>query len=292
MSQPREYDNLLKYLAEHYPAEIASWLLGKPITRVGILKSELSLQPIRADAVHLLELDDEILHVEFETDPNDSDPPLPLRLLDYFVRIYRRERKPVRQVVIVLAETKAYIPEEFHVGDTRHGYRVVKLWEQDPAPLLAHEGLLPLAVLARTEQPEQLVMDVAAKVSKIVDVSQRSELTTAAHILAGLRIDRDLVSQLFRREVMMQSVTYREILAEGELIGEQRGEQRGVQLGEQHGRLAVIERLLKHRLGIIPKSAQTKLVTLASPELDQLSEALLDFQSVEDLTRWLKIQHR
>jgi len=43
MTRPREYDNLLKYLAEHYPAALASWLLGKPVTRVRVLKTELSL---------------------------------------------------------------------------------------------------------------------------------------------------------------------------------------------------------------------------------------------------------
>ncbi|HEX4946779.1 MAG TPA: DUF4351 domain-containing protein [Blastocatellia bacterium] len=280
----REYDNLLKYLAEHYPADLATWLLGRAVTQVRLLKSELSLQPIRADAVQLLELDDEILHVEFETDPTDSDPPLDLRLLDYFVRLYRRERKPIRQVVIVLAETKAHIPEEFRVGDTWHRYRVIKLWEQDPAPLLAHEGLWPLAVLAYAKRPHQLLMEVAEKVSTIPREARRSDLTAAASILAGLRFKSDLVRRLFRKELMMQSAIYREILAEGELIGEQRGEQRG----ELHGRLAVIERLLNRRLGLIPKRAQAKLATLTLPELDELSEALLDFQSTQDLMRWLR----
>src|SRR5262245_30011523 len=117
MSEPSEYDNLLKYLAENYPTHLASWLLGKPVLALGehvrLLKTELSLQPIRADWVNLIVTTDEILHVEFETDPTKSEPPLPLRMLDYFVRIYRRERKLVRQVVIVLAETGALIPDEF-----------------------------------------------------------------------------------------------------------------------------------------------------------------------------------
>jgi predicted transposase YdaD len=139
-------------------------------------------------------------------------------------------------------------------------------------------------VLARTKRPRQLLMAVAEKVSTIADESQRSDLTAATSILAGLRFDPPLVRRLFRREIMMQSAIYREILAEGELIGEQRGEQRG----EQHGRLAVIERQLKRRLGVIPKRGQEKLNTLTLSELDELSEALLDFQSTEDLLRWLK----
>jgi predicted transposase YdaD len=251
MSHPHEYDNLLKYLAEHYPAALASWLLGKPVTRVKALKTELSLQPIRADAVHLLEIDDEILHVEFETDPTKSEPPLDLRMLDYFVRVYRRERKPVRQVVIVLAETGAQIPEEFHVGDTRHRYRVIRMWKQDPEPLLAHEGLWPLAVLARSEQPEQLLVEVAEKVSKIADESQRSDLTALEE-------------------------------------GEQRGEQRGIQRGERLGRLAIIQQMLTHRFGNIPPALQEQLSALSSPELDRLSAELLSFSSIDDLGRWLE----
>jgi predicted transposase YdaD len=284
MEHPHEYDNLLKYLAEHYPAALASWLLGKPVTRVRVLKTELSLQPIRADAVHLLEIDDEILHVEFETDPTKSEPPLDLRMLDYFVRVYRRERKLVRQVVIVLSETGAQIPEEFHVGDTWHRYRVIRMWKQDPEPLLAHEGLWPLAVLARSEQPEQLLMEVAEKVSKIADESERSDLTAAAGILAGLRFDRSLIRRLFREEIMMQSVIYREIVEESEQRGIQIGEQRG----ERLGRLAIIEQMLIHRFGSIPPEAREHLSALSSPELDRLSAALLGFSSIDDLGQWLE----
>lgn len=283
MAHAREYDNLLKYLAERYPAPLASWLLDKPVTEVRLLKSELSLQPIRADAVHLLEIDAEILHLEFETDPSDSEPPLPLRQLDYFVRIYRRERKPVRQVVIVLAETNTIIPAEFRVGDTWHRYRVVRMWEQDAAPLLAHPGLWPLAVLAHAAEPERLLVEIADKVSTITDSSQRNDLTAAAGILAGLRFDRDMVHRIFRREIMMQSVIYREIWEEGEQIGEQRG----LQIGEQHGRVAVIQRQLTRRFGPLPAAMAAQLPTLSLAELDQLGDALLDFNSVDDLTRWL-----
>jgi len=160
---------------------------------------------------------------------------------------------------------------------------VIRMWKQDPEPLLAHAGLWPLAVLARSEQPEQLLVEVAEKVSKIADESQRSDLTAAAGILAGLRFDRDLVRRIFRREIMMQSVIYREILEEGE--------QRGIRIGEQQGRLAVVQRQLTHRFGVVPAEAMEQLLALSLSELDQLSEALLDFSSTDDLIRWLE-KHR
>jgi len=223
-----EYDNLLKYLAENYAAQLAAWLLDKPAGQpVQLLKTELSLQPARADLLAICAGEPEILHVEFETDPTQSEPPLPLRMLDYFVRVYRRERRAVHQVVVVLAETRAEIPAEFHVGETRHRYRVLKLWEQDPAPLLAADGLLPLAVLAKAAQPVQLLTEIATRVSEIPNFDQRIDLTAAAGILAALRFDKPLVQRLFRREIMIQSSIYRDILEEGELLGEQRGLRRG-----------------------------------------------------------------
>ena len=47
-------------------------------------------------------------------------------------------------------------------------------------------------------------------------------------------------------------------------------------------------RLLKRRLGELPASAETRLQNLSIASLEQLSEALLDFQETGDLTAWLK----
>ncbi|WP_392534479.1 hypothetical protein [Nostoc sp. C117] len=54
--------------------------------------------------------------------------------------------------------------EQFTDTNTVHRFRVIRIWEQDPAPLLAFVGLLPLAVLARTDSPESLLEQVAAQV--------------------------------------------------------------------------------------------------------------------------------
>jgi uncharacterized protein (DUF2126 family) len=39
--------------------------------------------------------------------------------------------------------------DELQVGETRHRFGVVRLWEQDPLPLLQNPALLPLATLAK-----------------------------------------------------------------------------------------------------------------------------------------------
>lgn len=138
------YDNACKYLAEQYPAEFVSWLLAVQPQDIQVLKTELTLEPIRADAVSFLQTANQILHLEFQTTPY-SQPPLPLRMLDYSVRLKRQYRCAVMQVVIFLQETdsEATFTEEYRDDTTIHHYRVIRLWEQDPAPFLASPGLLP-----------------------------------------------------------------------------------------------------------------------------------------------------
>jgi predicted transposase YdaD len=55
------YDDTCRYLAEHFSADFANWLLGKSVTLTELQPSELSLDPIRADALILLESEKSVL---------------------------------------------------------------------------------------------------------------------------------------------------------------------------------------------------------------------------------------
>ncbi|MCC5635134.1 DUF4351 domain-containing protein [Nostoc sp. CHAB 5844] len=102
------FDNVCKILAEKYPAEFINWLLAEEPTKVKVLKTELSLEPIRADSVSpvlregfppqatgepvrvtFLQTANRILHIEFQT-RTISHPPLLFRMLDYSVRLIRQ----------------------------------------------------------------------------------------------------------------------------------------------------------------------------------------------------------
>ena len=99
-----EYDNLCKLLAEDYPLDFVRWLLNQEPQRIEILKTELSIEPIRADSVTFLQTENRILHLEFQT-TIQSKKPISLRMLDYYVRLTRKYEVPVTQVVIFLQET-------------------------------------------------------------------------------------------------------------------------------------------------------------------------------------------
>jgi predicted transposase YdaD len=115
--------------------------------------------------------------------------------------------------------------ETFIAAHTQHRYQVLRLWEQDPTPLLAEPGLLPFATLAKAEQPETLLRQVAQQVDKIEPVAQRRSVATGCFILSGLRFERTITRALFREELMQESVTYQYLV--------QKGLQEGIQQGIQ-----------------------------------------------------------
>jgi len=283
------YDNTCKYLAEKFPAAFIRWLL--PIdepTNIQVLKTELIQEPIRADSLVFLQTDRQILHLEFETRPY-SDPPIAFRMLDYYVRLKRQYSCDINQVVIFLQQTASeqVFVSEYTDANTRHGYRVLRLWEQDPALLLSVPGLLPLAALSQTNSPRTLLEQIATQIATIEEPTQQADLLACTQVLAGLRFEKDLIRQLFRKETMRGSVIYQEIREDGLLEGRQLGLQLGLEEGRKNEALSFVTRQLTRRIGAIAPQISEQIQTLSVEELENLGEALLDFSEAADLVNWL-----
>ncbi len=205
------YDDTCKFLAEHFSADFASWLLGETVTLTEIQPSELSLDPIRADAMILLQSEDSILHLEFQTIPKEN---IPFRMLDYRVRGNRRYKsKPMRQVVIYLKPTTSVLAYQtsYDLERTHHEFDVVRLWEQPADLFLQYPGLLPFAVLGQSESPAEMLRQATQLVEQIEEPTAQANLMAASAILAGLRLEEEVIYRLVRRDIMQESVIYRSI---------------------------------------------------------------------------------
>ncbi|MFM7787016.1 MAG: Rpn family recombination-promoting nuclease/putative transposase, partial [Microcystis panniformis] len=142
------YDNVCRILASLFSRDIATWLIGEPITLTELEPTELLLDPIRVDSLIFLQSEDLILHIEFQTDPKED---IPFRMADYRLRIYRRfPRKRVYQVVINLRKNQSAAVKinNFELLELQHRYNVVRLWEVPSETFLDVSGLLPFAVLS------------------------------------------------------------------------------------------------------------------------------------------------
>lgn len=210
------YDDTCRFLAEHFSADFASWLLGEPIALTEIQPSELSLDPIRADALILLESTESVLHLEFQTLPKDN---VPFRMLDYGVRMYRKNpTKPMRQVVIYLKQTASerVYQTSFSMECTHHEFEVIRIWEQPASLFLQYPGLIPFAVLGQCADAEETLRQAAQSVDQLPDPTTKANLMAASGILAGLKLGNEIVNRIVRRDIMQESSVYRSILAEGE----------------------------------------------------------------------------
>lgn len=77
---------------------------------------------------------------------------------------------------------------------------------------------------------------------------------------------------------MKESVIYQDIRDEGR------------QEGRQEGEANLVLRLLNRRIGGISSELSAKIPSLSLEQLENLGEALLDFQSRQDLEQWLENQ--
>jgi predicted transposase YdaD len=274
------FDNVCKILAEKYPLDFANWLLPETVENIKVLKTELSIEPIRADSVILLQTKNRILHLEFQT-RTKSETPIPLRMLDYFVRLVRQYNLPVTQVVIFLQETsneiaftEAYIDEM-----TNHRYRVIRMWEQDSDLFLNNPALLPLAPLTKTNSAPGLLSQVAREIAKITNVTAKQNTAAYTEILAGLRFEKNLIRQLLSEDIMQESVIYQDILEKGELKGEQKEAFR------------FLNRQLNRRFGEVDSFIVERIRLLPTEQLEVLGEEFLDFGEISDLVTWLDRQN-
>jgi flagellar biosynthesis/type III secretory pathway protein FliH len=97
---------------------------------------------------------------------------------------------------------------------------------------------------------------------------------------------------------------FQDILAEGRHEGVELGRQEGLQEGRQEGREMGLEegleegrrreasalalRLLERRCGSLSAATTSRIEVLSRAQLENLTLALLDFRSGEDLQNWLE----
>ncbi len=330
-------DDFCKQLVARHPASIGRWLLGlraapkeakaeaEAETEAAegapdwqLLDRELSSDPLHADSVILLPAvrsrsgsalsETPILHLEFQTRP---DALMAERMLEYWIRLHRRFRRPIQQLVLHLRPTRSRLAriEHLAIGRTRHHFTSLRLWEQDPAPLLADPALLPLAVLARppASAPEQLLSQVRQQLQTIPDPDQRRRTTSGCQLLAGLSFSQDVIQRLLAMSILEDSSVYQYIvrkgleegralglqqgLQEGLQEGLQQGLQQGLQEGLQQGRLqeasALLLRQLERRCGPLQPNLRDTVNALPLDQLEALGDAVLDFKGPADLQRWL-----
>ena len=86
---------------------------------------------------------------------------------------------------------------------------------------------------------------------------------------------------------MQESVIYQKIIQKGHKLGLLEGKREGLLEGRQEEGYSIVRRLITRRFGSVENQLLEGIQKLSVAQLEELSEALLDFETVTDLTVWL-----
>jgi hypothetical protein len=258
-----KYDTTLKSLFRQLPPVALQQIAGQAIARWAPVELP-KVQNLRTDLLGET-TDGKLVQIEIQS---DNDPAMPFRMLQYSVAITDVYKRIPRQVVLYVGSGPLNMPAayEWEFGIAR--YTLIDIRDLDGEALLASP--IPsdnvLGVLARLRERSRSIKILLEKLAKL-DPHESASYARALLILAGLR--PGLAPEVEK------AMTYQfdPAILENEVLGPIYRE----------GERAVLRRLMERRFGPIPDWAETRLATLSSEEVDDISARLLEARSLEQL---------
>jgi predicted transposase YdaD len=216
-----------------------------------------------------------ICHIE----PNGYlDRVIPARMLRYRADIWEYTMSkdgvtpPISQTLILFFEkhdnkVHSLKDENFEGQKLDYFYKVVKVWEIDPADvlnrkLLALYPLLPLMKHGRDKSADKIIGEAIEAINTVDDAALQSDFLSAMGILAGEKFSKKFVKNFIRREQLMESELFNEWVAEFVEEGEKRGIELGIERGIEKTAAAIKMLMKKQDVDEIHKHTELPIVQI------------------------------
>ncbi len=225
-----------------------------------------------------------LIHVENQS-YNQAD--FNKRMFRYFARLHEKYNLPIYPVVvfsyarpqkIALCSYQLEFPD-FKVLE--FNYRVVQLNQLNWRDFLNQRNPIASALMAK--------MQIAPEDRPKVKAECLRLLVTLKLDLAKMQLISGFIDTYLNLNESEEKAFRDEI---GTIESEEKEEVMQIvtswmRTGIQQGQASMVMRLLRHKFGEIDSDIEAQIQKLSSPQLEDLSEALLDFEQVSDLTAWL-----
>jgi hypothetical protein len=239
-----------------------------------------------------------LIHVEAQARQQDI---FPQRMFTYFARFHEKYGLPVYPIAVFSYQTpKEPEPDDYRIDFPDLAvlwfrFRVVQLnqlawrdFQKRTSPILA-------ALMANMQRgPQEAAQVKLACLCMLAELQidpARGELVSG-FIDSYLRLTIE-EEQQFGAELQALHPQEKEgvmkIVTSWMEQGSEQGRQEGRQAGLDHER-KVLLRQLRKRLGDLEPAVESRIERLSADHLEQLGEALLDFNSFADLDAWLQAQ--
>ena len=225
-----------------------------------------------------------LIHIENQS-YNQAD--FNKRMFRYFARLHEKYDLPIYPVVIfsydqpLLAADDSYQLEFPDFKVLEFNYKVVQLnrlnWRDflnQPNPVAS--ALMAKMQIAIEDRPKVKAECLRLLVTLRLDSAKMQLISGFIDTYLNLNESEE---QAFRDEIgTIESEEKEEVM---QIVTS------WMRTGIQQGQASMVMRLLKHKFGEINSDVEAQIEKLSSPELEDLSEALLDFEQVSELTTWL-----
>ena len=235
----------------------------------------------------------EVKQLSFRLDglylPLEDNPALPFYLVEaqfqpdetFYYRLfgelflYLKQYQPLSpwQVVVIYPNRQTERPQLHQFGEMVSLDRVRRIYldelEVGEPPSLAI-GILKLVIQNESEAVSHAKILIEQARTEITEPLTQKNLTDLIETIIIHKLplkSREEIEAMFNLQDLKQTKFYQEAFAEGEAN--------------------LVLRLLHRRIGEIPQNVTERIRKLSAEQLEELGEALLDFESQGDLLNWL-----
>lgn len=221
-----------------------------------------------------------LLHIELQT---RQDADIGERMAEYGLRLWRREHRPVRSLVIFLrpAETvpqSPFVLEWMGEEYLRYAFGVIRLWEVPQERVLRshYVELWPLAGLMANVTPESAQRAAEQILAAPLPAHERDELTRSLALLAGMRLSHQALRDALRRAHMTLNLweesTLKEALAD---MAREEGLEQGRALGLEQGRTQGMAEGMRASIRLVLEGRFGQLDEALAAAIERASEEAL-----------------
>jgi hypothetical protein len=229
-----------------------------------------------------------LVHIENQV---SNAPEFNQRIFRYFCSLFLKYDRPIYPIVVFSYDVPKRLDRSNFVIDFPDGqvlnfdYKIVQLNRLDWRDFLQQKNPIAAALMAKmkidkSDRPTVKAQCLRLLVTLKLDPARMKLIS--GFIDTYLNLERD-------EETLFQSQLSKMELQEQEQIMQitTSWEQKGIIKGRIEEKLAIALRLLNRKLGNLPEESITQIESLKPNQLDTLTEDLLDFETFDDLNRWL-----
>ncbi len=233
-----------------------------------------------------------LVHVEHQSSAQSG---FNKRMFRYFARLHEKFDLPIFPIALFSFDTpRRAEPESYEVGfpmlrvlDFR--YHVIQLNRMNWRDFVRHSNPVASALMSQMQIEPSERAHVKLQCLRLLTTLKldpaRMQLISG-YVDTYLKLS-EAETEEFETELEKEAPAQKEEVMQIVTSWMQEGIEIGQEAGQRKEALKLAQRLLRRRLSTLPRDAGERIKTLPLEKLEDLSEALLDFKTRDDLQAWL-----